>query len=73
MAEKEIDRRESIGKKLDYISRQLGQLEIVQNLPQLGLESRPLESRAMDVLSAAITFLAINIKSESTKFGILGK
>lgn len=73
MAEKEITRRDTIGNKLDYISRQLGQLEIVQTLPQVSIETVQLENRAIDVLSAVLTFLAVNIKSESAKLGVIGE
>jgi len=58
--------------KLDYISRQLGQLAVVQNLPQISLDSEPLKNRATDVISATLTFLAINIKAESSRFGKIG-
>jgi hypothetical protein len=39
---------------------------------QSGAEAMQLENRTLDVLSAIFTFLAVNIKSETIKFGIFG-
>jgi len=74
MADKEIKRRDCIEKKLDYICRQLAQLEIMQaQVPKIGAESTQLENRTLDVLSATFSFLTVNIKSETTRFGTIGK
>jgi len=69
----EVDRQEALDRKLDYISRQLGQLAIVQDLPQISIDSEPLRNRATDVLSATLSFLAVNIKAQSNRFGMIGK
>lgn len=60
-----------LGKKLDFISRQLGQLRIIKNVPETILAVE-LVNRAMDVLSAALIFLAVHIRRESRYFGIIG-
>jgi hypothetical protein len=57
---------------LDYISRQLGQLDIVQKLPDAGVPSDQLANRAMDVLSASLKYLAVHIHRESARLGIIG-
>lgn len=57
---------------LDYISRQLGQLDIVQRLPDTGVPSDQLVNRAMDVLSASLKYLAVHIDRESARLGIIG-
>lgn len=57
---------------LDYISRQLGRLEIIQRLPEIGAQSNQIANRALDVLSSALQYLAVHIQHESTRLGILG-
>jgi hypothetical protein len=52
-----LDRQAAITRKLDYISRQLGQIEIVQQLPSTALELSQLKNRSMDVISASLNFL----------------
>ena len=59
--------------KLDYISRQLGLLEITNRLPDAGVQSDALINRTMDVFSAALMYLAIHIRNESNRLGVLGK
>jgi hypothetical protein len=58
---------------LDYISRELQQLQIIALLPDAAdLRTEPLTNRAMDVLSASFTYLARHIRHESGRFGIIG-
>ena len=59
-------------KKLEYISRQLGQLAIIDQLPETKVQSNQVVYRAMDVLSAALTYIALHVKHESNLLGILG-
>lgn len=59
-------------KKLDYISRQLGHLEIIKRLPEAEVKSDEIVNRAMDVLSAALNYLAVHIRHESSRLGIIG-
>jgi len=74
MADKEIKRRDDIETKLDYICRQLAQLEIMQaHVPEIGTESTQLENRTLDVLSATFSFLAVSIKRETCRFGTIGE
>jgi len=73
IADKELTRRDAIGRKLDYISRHLEQIEIVKQLPDTDIRSVQLEDRAMDVLSASLTFLAVNINYELGNLGMIGK
>jgi hypothetical protein len=57
---------------LDYISRQLGQLDIVKRLPNAGVPSDQLVNRAMDVLSTSLKYLAVHIHRESAHLGVIG-
>lgn len=56
---------------LDYISQQLGQLEIIKSLPEAGVPPDQLVNRSLDVLSAAIDYLAVHIRRESARLGII--
>lgn len=62
-----------MGKKLDYISRQLEGLEIIERLPEAGVKTEQLVNRALDVLSASLNYLSVHIGHESGRLGILGK
>jgi len=73
IAEKELTRRDAIERKLDYISRHLEQIEIAQKLPEAFTQSIQLENRAIDVLSASLIFLAVNINHELGNLGMIGK
>jgi RecJ-like exonuclease len=72
MADRELKRRDEIEKRLDYISQQLGQLQIIKNLPDVKVMSQTLINSAMDVRSAVMRYLAIQIRHESSHFGIMG-
>jgi hypothetical protein len=73
MGDNELDRRNSMGERFEYISRQLAQLEIVKNLPDADVSSDHLVNRAMDVLSASLMYMAIQIRHEAGYFGVAGK
>jgi hypothetical protein len=62
-----------MGERFEYISRQLAQLEIVKNLPDADVSSDHLVNRAMDVLSASLMYMAIQIRHEAGYFGVAGK
>jgi hypothetical protein len=62
-----------INKKLDYISRKLGQLEIIKQLPDQGIEYDQLVNRAIDVISASFNYLAVHIRHEARRLGVIGK
>lgn len=72
IAEREIARRKDIEQQLDYISHQLGQLEIIERLPISGVKTDPLFNRAVDVLTAIYEYLAVHIRHESGRFGFIG-
>ena len=58
---------------LDFISRQLEQLRIVQNLPEpCGVARDGLVNRAMDVRSAALTYITVHLNHDACRGGILG-
>jgi hypothetical protein len=57
---------------LDYISQQLEQLTILDSLPQDLKQREIVINRAMDVRSASMLFLAVNIRHDSTSLGIPG-
>ena len=59
-------------KKLDYISRQLGQLDIIKQLPDTVVRSHQLVNRATDVLSAALKYIAVHIRHASNPRGAIG-
>jgi len=57
---------------LDYLCQQLEQLAILDIIPE-DLEQRDFViNRALDVRSAAMLFLAMNIRHDSTFLGIPG-
>jgi hypothetical protein len=72
MADNELDRRDW-GAKLEYISLQLAQLEIVKEFRDVDVNSDYLVNRAMDVLSASLMYMAIQIRHEAGCFGVLGE
>jgi hypothetical protein len=72
MADRELKRRDEIEKGLDYISRQLGQLQIIETLPSAEVMSQTLINSAMDVRTSVMRYIAIQIRHESRHFGIIG-
>ena len=72
MADRELKRRDEIEKGLDYISRQLGQLQIIETLPSADVMSQTLINSAMDVRTSVMRYIAIQIRHESRYFGIIG-
>ena len=72
MADREVGRQEMVEKTMDYICRQLGRLEVIEGLPDAKIESETLINRATDVLSGALTYLAVHISREPGVFGVLG-
>jgi hypothetical protein len=72
IADHEIARATEIESELDYISRQLGQLEVTEELPNAGVPSHHLINSAMEVHSAVMIYLAVLIRYESKAGGIVG-
>jgi hypothetical protein len=73
MADREVGRKKEIESQLDFISRQLGQLQITETLPTSAISSQALINSAMDVRSAVMQYLAVQIRHESYALGLLGK
>jgi hypothetical protein len=72
IADKEVARKQGLTDTLDYMCQQLEQLDILDILPQ-DLEQRQIViNRALDVRSASMLFLALNIRHDSTFLGIPG-
>jgi hypothetical protein len=72
IADREIARATEIEYQLDYISRQLGQLEVTEELPNAGVPSYHLINCAMEVHSAVMIYLAVLIRYESKIGGVVG-
>lgn len=72
IADREISRRHEIEKNLEYISRQLGQLRVIKELPDIDIPSGPVVNRAIDVLSSSLNYVAVHIRYESNLLGIMG-
>ena len=72
LVDREVERKNEIGNVLGYIHRQLGQLKVVDSLPDSGVPPTALINRSLDVKSAALTYIAIHICHESGRLGTLG-
>jgi hypothetical protein len=73
IADRELARKKEVERILDYIYRQLGQLGVINNLPDSGVRPIALMNRALDVKSAAMTYIAVHIIHESNRLGIIGR
>ena len=72
IADKEIGRKEQVGRTLEYLSHQFAHLELVNVLPA-DLEQRDfVTNRALDVRSASMIYLAITIRHDATPLGTPG-
>jgi hypothetical protein len=67
-----MSRRTVVQKTVEYICQQVGQLKIVENLPEANIRPDQLINRATDVLSASLNYLAVYIRREPGLFGVLG-
>jgi len=72
VADRELGRQDEIERTLDYISRQLGQLQITDSLPTSNVPSQALIDSAMDVRSTVMRYLAVQIRHESKSLGVMG-
>lgn len=72
IADRVIARSGEIEEMLDYMYRQLGQLEIVavDDLLEIVVPSKALLNRSLDVKSAALLYLSVHIRHEGN--GIIG-
>jgi len=73
VADREVGRQEMVEKTMDYICRQLSRLKVIEGLPDAKIESETLINRATDVLSGALTYLAVHLSREPGVFGVLGR
>ena len=73
IADREVSRQELIQKDVEYICRQLEQLNVIEHLPDTDDPPTQLRNRATDVLSASLHYLAVHIRRESGRFGVVGK
>lgn len=72
IADREISRKAEIDEMLDYIHRQLGQLKVIDEIPDSDVPSIALINRALDVKSCTLNFLAIHIRRENSRLGTVG-
>lgn len=72
IADGELGRGAEIEGQLDYISRQLGQLDLTKELPKAGVPPEHLMNCAMEVRSAVMIYLAVLIRHESKRGGVMG-
>ena len=65
IADREIARKKKLNKMLDFMCQQLEQLEVIESVPK-DLEQRDiLINRALDVRSACMQYLAVNIRHDA--------
>jgi hypothetical protein len=69
IAECEISRKAEVEKTLNFIHRQLSNLNVIHNLPESQKLPIELENRAIDVKSAALTYIAVHLRHESSQIG----
>lgn len=72
IADCEIARRRDVEKALEFIHRQLQQLEVINELPDSEVRPTALINRAMDVESAVLTFITVHIRHEGNRLGLIG-
>ena len=72
IADRELERAAEIENRLDYISRQLGQLQILETLPNVNVPSQNLVNSALEVRAAVMRYLAVMIRYESKASGVMG-
>ena len=58
---------------MEYICRQLEQLDIIKHIPDADVPPDYLINRATDVLSATLTYLAVHIHHQPGRFGVFGR
>ena len=73
IAEKEVRRKTEVDKMLKYMYQQFEELEILEELPKDLKRCEFIFTRAMDIRSAFMDYLAINIRHKATTLGVVGK
>lgn len=72
ITEGEVGRGAEIEETLDYVYRQLGQLRIIADLPKSHVPTEPVLNSALDVKSAVMMYVAVNLSHQCNRFGIAG-
>jgi hypothetical protein len=65
--------RAEINRTLDHVYRQLGQLQVIADLPEAGVPSNAVTNSALDVKSAVMIYVAMQLSHECNRLGIGGK
>ena len=73
IADKEVGRKAEVERTLNFMYQQLEQLEILDTLPEELEQRESVVNRAIDVRSAAMIYLAVNIRHQTTALGDIGK
>jgi hypothetical protein len=73
IAEKELRRKEELDQTLEFIAQLLEHLSVARSLPSDIEQRDSVINRAMDVRSACMVYLAINIRHNATAGGAVGK
>ena len=68
-----MGRQKVVEKTVEYICRQLEQLDIIEHLPDADVPPEYLINRATDVLSATLTYLAVHIHHQPGRLGVIGR
>lgn len=72
IADREISRKVEVEKTLNFIHRQLGQLNVIHNLPKTEVPPTALINRSIDVKSAALTYIAVHLRYVTRRLGFIG-
>ena len=73
IADQEITRAKELDSMLDFMYQQLEQLRVIDCIPENFEQRDILVNRALDVRSACMRYLAVNICHNATSFGTMGK
>jgi hypothetical protein len=72
IADKEIERKEGLEKILEDLSQTFARLAVINDLPEDLKQREFVVNCALDVCSASMAYLAINVKHDSTVGGTAG-
>src|SRR5436190_14506142 len=73
IAEKERTRKTKFSETLDFMSQQLEQLEIIDNLSADVGKHESIVNRGLDIRSACMVYLGIHIRHAATPLGNFGE
>jgi hypothetical protein len=72
IADREISRKVEVENTLNFIHRQLGQLNVIHKLPKTEVPPTALINRSIDVKSAALTYIAVHLRYVTRRLGLIG-